>query len=172
MVLPRGPLTLPYCSRRREPNVKNKLKKERGEVGRAREEGREGEGEVKQGHGHSLAVHFNYRTLPYPCISEMLIKGCFPEELSARLGPAHSTRLSWLLCKEAIASPQGNGSEFGSSPLCSFVLVSSQKAMLLSRPGRGGTGFTWEPAPETVDKAEMQGFLRRRRRRIPTSFHS
>lgn len=106
MVLLRGPLTLPCCLRRREPNVKNKLKKERGEVVRAREEGR-GEGEVKQGHGHSLAVHFNYRTLPYPCISEMLIKGCFPEELSARLGPAHSTRLSWLLCKEAIASPQG-----------------------------------------------------------------
>lgn len=95
MVLLRGLLTLPYCSRRREPNVKNRLKKERGEEGRAGEEGGEGEGEVKQGHGHSLAVHFDYRSLPYPCISEMLIKGRFPEKLSARLGLAHSTRLSW-----------------------------------------------------------------------------
>jgi len=34
--------------------------------------------------GHSLAFHFDYHTLPYPRISEMLIKGHFPESLRAR----------------------------------------------------------------------------------------
>lgn len=81
-----------------------------------------------------------------------------------------STRLRWLICKEAKASPQGHGSEFGlevlSAGFCSSLL-SEGKSYL--HPGRGGTGFTWEPVLETVDKAEMQGFLRKRRR-VPTSF--
>lgn len=54
--------------------------------------GGQGKGEEKEERekgskvsGHSLAFHFGYRALPYPCISEMLIKGRFPEELSARL---------------------------------------------------------------------------------------
>lgn len=53
-----------------------------------------------------------------------------------------------------------------SAGFCSSLL-SEGKCYL--HPGRGGTGFTLEPVPETVDKAEMQGFLRKRRR-IPTSF--
>lgn len=134
VVLLRGLLILPYCSTRREPHVKNRPEKERGEKRRAREGGEEGKVEGSKVTGHSLAFHLDYRTLPYPCISEMLIKRCFPEGLSARLGTARLTRLSWLICKEAITSPQGNGSESGPSPLCSFLLVSSLRRQMLFPP--------------------------------------
>lgn len=119
--------------------------------------------------GHSLAFHSGYHTLPYPGSSEMLIKGQVPEELSAVLRPACSTRLSWFIGKEAIASPQGNGSEFGvKSSLQVFACLFSQKARLFVTWERG-SGFTLELAPEAVDKAEMRGVLRKRR--SPTSFH-
>lgn len=108
-------------------------------------------------------------TSPYPCISEMLIQGHVPEELSAKSGPACSGRMSRLICKEAISSPQGNGSAFRLKSSLQFCARSSLRRQCCSHPGRG-CWFTWEPAPETVGKTEMQGFLRRRR--ILTSCHS
>lgn len=109
-------------------------------------------------------------TSPYPCISEMLIQGHVPEELSAKSGPACSGRMSRLICKEAISSPQGNGSAFRLKSSLQFCARSSLRRQSCSHPGRG-CWFTWEPAPETVGKTEMQGFLRRKRR-ILTSYHS
>ena len=52
--------------------------------GRGREGGRaKGEEKAREKGskvtGHSLAFHSDYHTLPYPCNSEMLIKGHFPE---------------------------------------------------------------------------------------------
>lgn len=70
VVLLRGLLILPYCSTRREPHVKNRLEKERGEKQRAREGGEEGKVEGSKVTGHSLAFHLDYRTLPYPIGSE------------------------------------------------------------------------------------------------------
>lgn len=109
-------------------------------------------------------------TSPYPCISEMLIQGHVPEELSAKSGPACSGRMSRLICKKAISSPQGNGSAFRLKSSLQFCARSSLRRQSCSHPGRG-CWFTWEPAPETVGKTEMQGFLRRKRR-ILTSYHS
>lgn len=86
---------LPHCSTRREPSVENRLEEERGEDGRAKK-GTGEAGEREKGSkvaGRSLAFHFNYRASPYPCISEMLIKRCFPEELSARLGLARFSQI-------------------------------------------------------------------------------
>ena len=88
--------------------------------------------------GHSPAFHSGSHTLPYPGSSEMLIKGQVPEELTAILRPARSTRLSWFIGKEAIASPQGNGSEFGvKSSLPVFACLFSQKARLFVTWERG-----------------------------------
>lgn len=100
----------------------------------------------------------------------MLIKGHFPEELSARPGPACSGRLCWLICKEAITLPPGNGSEFRLKSSLQYCVRSSLRRQCCSHPGRG-CWLTWEPAPETVGRTEMQGFLRRKRR-ILISCHS
>lgn len=73
--------------------MSKQARKGEGKGGRAikgREKGRE---KGSKGTGHFLAFHFEYRTLPYPCISEMLFKRCFPEELFARLGPAHFNQI-------------------------------------------------------------------------------
>lgn len=91
--------------------------------------GRAGENRGKQGHGHSLAVSWTLQ-FTLPMHSEMLIKGHFPEELSARSGPACSGRLSWLICKEAITPPQGNGSVFRLKSSLQYCARSSQKTML------------------------------------------
>lgn len=105
-----------------------------------------------------------------PMHSEMLIKGHFPEELSATSGPACSGRLSFLICKEAITPPQGNGSAFRLKSSLQYCARSSLRRQCCSHPG-SGCWVTWEPAPETVGKTEMQGFLRRKRR-ILISCHS
>lgn len=150
-------------------SVKNRLEKERAEEGRAREGRGESKGEGKQGHRSFSCFPLGYRTLPYPCISEMLIKGQFPEELSARLGPARFRQIKFINLQRGHRFSPGEWfwvwARVLSAGFCSSLL-SEGKCYL--HPGRGGTGFTLEPVPETVDKAEMQGFLRKRR--IPTSF--
>lgn len=106
-----------------------------GQQGKGEEVAREKGSKVT---GHSLAFHPSYHTLPYPGSSEMLIKGQVLEELSAVLRPACSTRLSWFIGEEAIAFPQGNGSEFGvKSSLQVFACLFSQKARLFVTWERG-----------------------------------
>lgn len=171
VVLLRWLLILPYCSTRREPSVKNRLEQERGEEGRAREGREEGKGEGKQGHwsfscfplqlSHfTLAMHFWDAN-----------KGRFPDELSARLGPARFNQNKLVNLQRGHRFSPGEWfwvwARVLSAGVCSSLL-SEGKCCL--HPGRGGTGFTLEPAPETVDKAEMQEFLRKTRR-ILTSFH-
>lgn len=142
----------------------------RGREGKGREKRRQGRRGSKVT-GHSLAFHFNCCTLPYPCISEMLIKGRFPEELSARLEPARFSQIKLVNLQRGHCFSPGEWfwvwAPVFSAGFCSSLL---SEGKCCSHPGRRGTGFTSEPAPEIVDKAEMQGFLRKRRR-IPTSFH-
>lgn len=137
MALLRGPLP-PYYLTRGEPDM-NRLKEERGEEGRGGEERKENKVMV------TLLLSTGLCTLPYPCISEMLIKGRFPEEPSARSGPACSARLSWVICKKVITAPQG--SEFRLKSSLRFCACSSLRRQCCSHPGTRALALLGNQAP-------------------------
>lgn len=100
--------------------------------------GREvGRGERRKARSWSFLLSTWILHFTLPMHSEMLIKGHFPEELSARSGPACSGRLSWLICKEAITPPQGNGSVFRLKSSLQYCARSSLRRQCCSHPGRG-----------------------------------
>lgn len=69
-----------------------------------------------------------------------------------------SGRLSWLICKEAIASPQGNGSEFGlESSLQVFAHLFSQKANAAYTPGEQELALLWNQPPRLWIKLRCRG---------------
>lgn len=73
------------------------------------------------------------------------------------MGPARSTRLSWFICKEAIASPQGNGSEYGlKSSLQLFAHLFSQKANAVDALGEE-LALLWNQPPRLWVKLRCRG---------------
>lgn len=69
-----------------------------------------------------------------------------------------STRLSWLICKEAIAPPQGNGSGFGlESSLRVFACLFSQKANAVYTLGEEEVGLLWNQPPRLWIKLRCGG---------------
>lgn len=59
-----------------------------------------------------------------------------------------SIRLRWLICKEAIASPQGIGSELGlTSSLQLFTPLFSQKANAIYTLGEEKLALLWNQSP-------------------------
>lgn len=101
------------------------------EQARKGEGGREGKGREKGSKvtGHPLAFHFDCCTLPYPCISEMLIKGRCPEELNARLGPAPFSQIKLVNLQRGHRFSPGGCSVFElESSLQVFAHLFSQKA--------------------------------------------
>lgn len=106
--------------------------KEQARKGEGRREGKKGKKGREKGSkatGHPLAFHFDYRTLPYPCISEMLVKGRCPEELNARLGPAPFSQIKLVHLQRGHRFSPGECSEFGlESSLQVFAHLFSQKA--------------------------------------------
>ena len=83
-----------------------------------------------------------------------------------------STRLSWLICKEAIASPQGNGSEFGlESSLQVFACLFSQKANAVYTLGEEEVGLLWNQPPRLWIKLRCGGsWGRGGGSRLPSTF--
>lgn len=82
-----------------------------------------------------------------------------------------STRLRRLVCKEAIASPQGHGSECGLK-----VLSAGFRSSLLSEgncylhPGRGGLALLGHQSPRLWIKLRRRGSWGRGGSRLPSTF--
>lgn len=85
-----------------------------------------------------------------------------------------STRLSWLICKEAIAPPQRNGSEFGlESSLRVFARLFSQKANAVYTLGEEEVGLLWNQPPRLWIKLRCGGsWGRGGGSRLPSTFRS